>query len=326
LGAIRVLTGRNLAQDRRAGGNDIEMSSDTWTEAPLLEVRGLTVAYQDRAQEEHIAIHEVELAIHPGEVLGVLGESGCGKTTLALALLGLLPESATIVCGSVFFQGREIAGLRDGDWETIRGAEISLVAQDPSLALCPVRRIGKQVADVVQAHRRWTRRECDEEAARLLKLVHLDEVDRIFSRYPSQLSGGQLQRVVIAQAIACGPQLMIADEPTSALDTIVRAEILDLLQELRLERKMAMLLISHEPEILGKLADRIVVMHEGGIIEAGDFEQLRHRARMPFTRELMGAMRAPRGEKLAGMGRAPSDETNSGWVSAAEGPTKEKTH
>jgi ABC-type glutathione transport system ATPase component len=260
-------------------------------EAPLLEVRDLTVAYHDRARGEQIAISQLELAIRTGEVVGLLGESGCGKSTLALALLGLLPESARILSGTISFRGQNLEGIREADWEKIRGAEISLIEQDPSLALCPVLRIGKQVADVVQAHRKLKRRASNAEAMKLLERVHLHDTQRIVSSYPFELSGGQLQRVVIAQAIACNPSLIIADEPTSALDTIVRSEILGLLDELRREQHVAMLLISHEPEILVRWADRILVMHEGTIIEEGDFAELRKNPVMPFTRELIGAMR-----------------------------------
>lgn len=311
---------------RREPGKYMEMIGNPPAEFHLLEVHNLTVAYRDRGQGERVAIHEVNLAIRPGEVLGLLGESGCGKSTLALALIGLLPESARILSGSISFQGRDLKSISERDWETIRGAEISLIQQDPSLALSPVRTIGKQVSDVVQAHRPWTRRECDKEALRFLRLVNLGEVPGIFSRYPSQLSGGQLQRVVIAQAIACGAPLVIADEPTSALDTIVRAEILDLLGELRKQQRLAILLISHEPEILGKLADRIVVMHEGRIIEEGDFKQLRDRPAMPFTQELMGAMRAPREEKPLGLRKSQLGHMEPVLVGATEGRYRGKSH
>lgn len=240
-----------------------------------------------------VAVNGASFAIQHGETVGFLGESGCGKSTIALSLLGLLPPDTTIQEGVIRFNGRELQALNEREWENIRGAEIALIPQDPALALSPVKRVGEQLADVIQAHRPWKRSRCREEAEQLLHTVHLDDASRVLSSYPFQLSGGQLQRIVIAQALACEASLVIADEPTSALDSIVRAEILDLFQELKQQRSMTLLLISHEPEILARLADRILVMQKGRIIEDGDFIRLRDHPVHAFTKDLLAAMRRP---------------------------------
>lgn len=263
------------------------------TEICLLQVRDLAVTYQTHGGASAPALMGVSLSIHRGETVGLLGESGCGKSTLAASLLGLLPLKSTISSGSILWDGRELRELKEIEWEKVRGAEIALISQDPTLALDPVKRVGEQVADVVQAHRPWKRKKCREEAELLLESMHLKDVLRIFSSYPFQLSGGQLQRIVIAQALACQPSLVVADEPTSALDPIIRAEILGLFCEIQKRRDMAILFISHEPEILSKLADRIVVMKEGKILEEGTFAQLRDHPATAFTRELLAAVRHP---------------------------------
>lgn len=266
---------------------------DGFMENHLMEVSNLKVKYHAGSGGEAMAVNGVSFVIRRGETVGLLGESGCGKTTIALGLLGLLPSESTACEGSIRFSGRELQHISEREWEKIRGAEIALIPQDPALALSPVKRVGEQLADVLQAHHRWKRGRCREEAERILHSVHLEGARRIFSSYPFQLSGGQLQRVVIAQALACGPSLVIADEPTSALDSIVRAEILYLFQELKQQRDIAFLLISHEPEVLARLGDRILVMQRGAIIEGGEFTQLRNHPIHAFTRELLAAMRRP---------------------------------
>lgn len=263
------------------------------TENPLLEVSNLKVAYSTVSRGQVEAIRDASFVIRRGETVGLLGESGSGKSTIALTLLGLLSREAASQDGAIRFNGRELQALNEREWERIRGAEIALISQDPALALCPVKRVGEQIADVLQAHRPWPRNRCREEAKSLLESMHLQDTGRVFSSYPFQLSGGQLQRIVIAQALACKPSLVIADEPTSALDSILRLEILRLFEELKHERGMAVLFISHEPEILARLADRILVMQEGKIIEEGAFAQLRDNPANQFTRELLAAMRCP---------------------------------
>jgi ABC-type glutathione transport system ATPase component len=238
----------------------------------LLKVENLTVQYCPQGAPE---IANVSFAIARGEVVGLAGESGCGKTTLALSLLRLLPPSARIVTGSIRFRGQELTALSERQLEAIRGAGMSMVLQEPGIALHPMFPVGEQVADVLQAHRAWSRQRCREEATRMLLRVHLENVGRIYGACPHQLSGGQRQRVVIAQALACEPDLVIADEPTASLDSRAQAEILTLLRELRERSGTAMLLISHNPAVLANLADRVMVMNAGRIVEHGDIVAVR---------------------------------------------------
>ena len=230
----------------------------------LLKVENLTVQYGPQGAPE---VANVSFAIAHGEVVGLAGGSGCGKTTLALSLLRLLPPSAKVVTGSIRFRGRELMAMSERQLEKIRGAGISMIPQEPGIALHPMLPAGEQVADVIQAHKPWSRQRCREEAVRMLLRVHLNSVGRIYAAYPHQLSGGQRQRVVIAQALACRPDLVIADEPTASLDARAQAGILTLLRELRERSGTAMLLISHSPTVLAKLADRVIVMHAGRIVE-----------------------------------------------------------
>ena len=234
---------------------------------PLLEVDNLTVQYCPQGPPE---IASVSFSIAPGEVVGLAGESGCGKTTLALSLLRLLPAAARVLTGSIRFRGQELTTMSERQLERIRGVGISMVLQEPGIALHPMLPAGEQVADVIQAHKPWSRPRCREEAVRVLLRVHLANVGRIYAAYPHQLSGGQRQRVVIAQALACQPDLVIADEPTASLDSHTQAEILTLLQELHERSGIAILLISHNLDVLAKLSDRVLLMHNGRIVEPSD--------------------------------------------------------
>ena len=235
-------------------------------QAPLLRVRDLSVRYpSDEGVEVH-AIVGLSFSVRAGEGVGLFGASGCGKTTTALALLQVLPEGSRL-SGSIQLRGRELSGQPERELRKIRGAEIAMVFQEPSLALNPVLRAGNQIAEVVRAHRDWSWRRCCEEAESLLETVRLPRAGNFFHAYPHQLSGGQRQRVMIAQALACQPSVLIADEPTASLDWAVQAEILDLLAELRDAFGMALLVISHDARVVARLASRVLVMERGRIIE-----------------------------------------------------------
>ncbi len=253
----------------------------------LLEVRSLTVHYRAGRSRPTEAVREVDLEIAAGETVGVLGESGSGKSTLALALLGLLPPGARIEGGSVRFEGRELLDLDERALDRLRGDRVSMVFQEPGLALSPFLRAGIQVGDVLRAHRAVS---ADAARARVLELFHrvrLEEPESVFRAYPHQLSGGQRQRVVIAQALICGPALLIADEPTAALDTVTQAALVELFAALTRDRAMALLFISHDPQLLARLADRIVVVYAGRIVEQGPAAELLAAPAHPYPRELL---------------------------------------
>lgn len=240
----------------------------------LLEVKELSVSYREAHAKLRPAVAGVSFEIARGEVLGLMGESGCGKTSIALALLGLLSHEQAQVSGSVKFRGQELLSMDQHSWRALRGAGISMVFQEPEIALNPVMRAGDQVAEVIHAHQKVSRKQCRTEAAALLTRVGLPATDRIFSAYPHQLSGGQRQRVVLAQALACEPALVIADEATASLDVCSQGELLALLRQLTRDLGIAILLISHTPEVQAFLADRLMVMADGRIVEQGPFAQL----------------------------------------------------
>lgn len=280
----------------------------------LLQVRDLTVQFPGEGGSSVPAVDGIGFDLEAGKVVGLLGESGSGKTTAALALLGLLPASARIVKGSVKFRGSELLFLDDDRMQEIRGAEISAIFQEPGLALNPVLRAGRQVEEVIHAHRPWGRSRCREEAEAVLAQVGLADGTRIYDAYPHELSGGQRQRVVIAQAIACRPALLLADEPTTALDLVLRAEILGLLRELKERLGLALLVISHDLGTLAGLADRVMVMYAGRIVEEGTLDQIRRDPLHPYTRGLLGSVPQPptadpagRDRKLASIPGSPPD-------------------
>jgi oligopeptide/dipeptide ABC transporter ATP-binding protein len=251
----------------------------------LLRVSNLSVNYRLDDVHESCVVKQVSFEVKSGEIVGLLGESGSGKTTTALALAALLPSSARMAEGSVEFQGNDLQKLDARRLRGIRGSEISTIYQD-SLVLNPVMRAGDQVAEVLRAHRSMTSGEMRDEVCATLAALGLENCDRIFRAYPHQLSGGQRRRVAIAQALVCKPRLVIADEPTAWLDSNTSATILDVFEKLRALHDMAFLLISHDPETLA-LADRVMVMYAGQIVESGERSEVLTRPKHPYTVALL---------------------------------------
>jgi ABC-type glutathione transport system ATPase component len=241
----------------------------------LLQVRNITVEFPVSRAAAHTAVDNVSFDVDAAEVVGLMGESGCGKTTLSLAMLGLLAKEQAAVSGSVMFRGRELLGLDERLLARVRGAKISLVPQEPGIALSPVMRAGDQIAEVLHAHRKWDWAQCRVEARSWLARVGLMPIDRIYASYPHQLSGGQLQRVVLAQALACEPEIVIADEPTASLDALTQSSFLALLRELKSQLGISVLLISHSTHVQASMADRVLIMKEGRIVEEGRFSEIR---------------------------------------------------
>lgn len=253
----------------------------------LIQVSNLTVQYSTPNLRPHSAVDRISFDVASGEVLGLMGESGSGKSSVALALLGLLPAESTEISGSVLFQGQELLAMPERALQRIRGAAISLVFQEPGISLSPMMRAGDQVAEVIHAHRRWSWKRCRTQAEQTLARVGLTPTDRIFSAYPHQLSGGQRQRVVLAQALACDPALLIADEPTASLDARSQADFIALLRGLKQQFHISILLISHTPEIQASLADRLLVMKNGRIVEEGSFDDLYRNPSHAYTRLML---------------------------------------
>ena len=262
--------------------------------ATLLEIKDLTVQYAAMRQSVP-ALNGITFNVYEGEVVGFLGESGSGKTTLGLAILGLLPHGGRIVRGSIRFRGKNLLGLGEKELEQIRGAGISMIFQEPELALNPVIRALDQVEEVIHAHRCWSRGRCREEAQRVLAEVQLDKDPRLFSAYPHQLSGGERQRLVIAQALACRPALLIADEPSASLDSITQNKWLELMKDLRYRLGIAVLLITHNPAIFAGFADRVIVIYGGRIVEEARFDQIIRQPQHPYTKALLDSTPPPPG-------------------------------
>lgn len=253
----------------------------------LLEVRDLRIRYRCPGAPAQQAVNGIAFEIAPGEIVGLMGESGSGKSSLALAILGLVPRESSEVLGSILFRGQELNGMPEHALQEIRGAGISLVFQEPGISLSPVMRVGDQIAEVIHAHRRGNWKSCRAESESMLARVGLTPTSRIFSAYPHQLSGGQCQRVVLAQALCCRPALLIADEPTASLDARSQADFLALLRSLKEGAGISILLISHTPEIQASLADRVLVMKEGRIVEQGRFAELYSRPSHAYTRWML---------------------------------------
>jgi len=277
---------------------------------PLLKIENLRIGQGNNAP----IVEQLSLTVERGETVGLVGESGCGKSLTALSVMGLLAGNLQVRDGRILLEGHEIQSLPQRKLRRLRGEKMGMIFQEPLTALNPVMSVGVQITEVLRSHRGMGRAEARARAIELLRLVRIPDPEVRLSEYPHQLSGGMRQRVVIAIAIACSPSLLIADEPTTALDVTVQAQILRLLKQLQQDENLGLLLITHDLGVVRQVADRIVVMYAGSVVEEGQVDTVLDHPRHPYTAGLIAARPqgsfaagAPRLADIAGSVPAPAD-------------------
>jgi len=253
----------------------------------LLEIDNLSISFFNKRKETEI-IHNISYHLHPNEILGIVGESGSGKSVSSLAVLGLLPKKISkITDGTIHFNNRDLTSISSKEFKKIRGNDIAMIFQEPMSSLNPSMTCGKQIIEILLQHTNLSKAEAKAETLSLLEKVKLPLPNRIYKAYPHEISGGQKQRVMIAMAIACKPKLLIADEPTTALDVTVQKDIIELLRQLQVDEKMSIIFISHDLALVSEIADRILVMFKGAIVEQGDVTDIFHKPQHTYTKALL---------------------------------------
>jgi len=255
----------------------------------MLEIKGLKIHF-DTEDGVLQAVDGVDMGIDAGETLGVVGESGCGKSVTSLSIMRLVAQPGRIEAGEIMFEGQDLLRLGTDDMRKIRGEKIAMIFQQPTSSLNPVWQIDRQITEVLEIHRNMTRAAAHDRALELLRMVGIPDPERRLKSFPHEMSGGMAQRVMIAMALACEPDLLIADEPTTALDVTIQAQILELLRELQRETGMSVLFVTHDLGVVADFADEVVVMYAGCIVEQAPVATLFHRPMHPYTEGLMGSI------------------------------------
>ena len=275
----------------------------------MLKVRDLTVSF--RTEQGIVrAVDGVSFDVAERELLGVVGESGSGKTVSLLAVMGLITDPNAMITGSIAYRGRELVGLSAREMRKLRGKEIAMIFQDPMTALTPVYTVGWQIAEQIRAHEKISQAAALQRAVDLLAEVNIPNPKEAINRYPHQLSGGMRQRVVIAMALSCNPALLVADEPTTALDVTVQAQILDLVRKLQKNHGSAIVFITHDMGVMAEIADRMMVMYAGRVVERGSKEDLFLSPRHPYTKALLDSIPPLSGEKPRRLKAIPGSPPN----------------
>jgi len=258
---------------------------------PPLEVRGLRASFRQEEGGEFAAVDGVSFSLEAGRTLGIVGESGCGKSVTSLSIMGLLPKGqGRISAGAIRFEGRDLATQSPREMRALRGNRMAMIFQEPMTSLNPAFTIGDQLVEAIRAHRAMEAAQAREHAIEMLRRVRIPSPERRFDEYPHKLSGGMRQRVMIAMALACEPRLLIADEPTTALDVTIQAQVLDLMRTLREETGTAIILITHDLGVVAELADEVVVMYAGRIVERAPVARLFAQPQHPYTVGLLGSI------------------------------------
>ncbi len=265
---------------------------------PLLSIKNLAVEFKtDKGTVR--AISDVSYDVMPGETLGVVGESGCGKSVSSLSVLGLIPSPpGKIIEGSIKYRGKELVGLDESEFRRIRGKHISMIFLDLMTALNPVHRIGSQMSDVIRQHQNISKKEARKIGVEMLKKVGIPSPEKRFDEYPHQLSGGMRQRVMIAMALSCGPELLLADEPTTALDVTTQAQVMTEMSKLQKEMGMAVILVTHDLGVIAESCERVLVMYCGQVIEEGKVADIFHSPLHPYTKGLLESIPTVKEKKV----------------------------
>jgi oligopeptide/dipeptide ABC transporter ATP-binding protein len=258
-------------------------------EKPLLEVKGLKTSFKTRDGVVR-AVDGIDFHVDRGEIMGLVGESGCGKSVTSLSIMGLVGKPGKVDAGEILFDGTDLLKLKPSSMRKLRGDRISMIFQQPQSSLNPVWDVGRQIGEVLEIHRGMKRGAARARALELLRMVGIPDPSRRLTSYPHEMSGGMAQRVMIAMALACEPELLIADEPTTALDVTIQAQILDLMRKLREETGTAIILITHDLAVVAEMCDRVAVMYAGEIVEQSDVTSLFRRPRHPYTLGLIGSI------------------------------------
>ncbi|GED66845.1 dipeptide/oligopeptide/nickel ABC transporter ATP-binding protein [Brevibacillus reuszeri] len=255
----------------------------------MLEIKNLQTKF--RTDNGEITVLDgVSFQINKGETIGVVGESGCGKSVTSLSIMGLLPRTARITRGEILYKGENLVSYSKDQMRKVRGKEIAMIFQEPMTSLNPVYTIGSQIMELVLNHTDMNKKQAKEHAVQMLKLVGIPRAEEIVDEYPHQLSGGMRQRVMIAMAMSCSPSLLVADEPTTALDVTIQAQILDLMRELQQKSEMTIMLITHDLGVVAEMCDRVVVMYAGQVVEEAEVEKLFETPKHPYTVGLLGSI------------------------------------
>jgi len=264
----------------------------------LLEVKGLRCSFKLEGGGEFSPVDGVSFSVEAGRTLGIVGESGCGKSVTSLSIMGLLPKGqGRISAGSVVFEGRDLATLKPEEMRSLRGNRMAMIFQEPMTSLNPAFTIGQQLMEGIRCHQNVTAEQAREHAIEMLRLVRIPSPEQRIDEYPHKLSGGMRQRVMIAMALSCRPKLLIADEPTTALDVTIQAQVLDLMRSLREETGTAIVLITHDLGVIAELADDVVVMYAGRVVERAPVAQLFAMPQHPYTIGLLGSIPKMHGEQ-----------------------------
>lgn len=264
---------------------------------PILDIKNLSISFLT-GKKATPAVENISFSLHKNEILGIVGESGSGKSVTTLVSMGLLPTKTTKISGNIFYNGKDLLHNTKKDWQKLRGNKISMIFQEPMSALNPSMKLGKQITEVLLLHKKISEKTAKEEVLSLFEKVKLPAPQDIYKKYPHQISGGQMQRVMIAMAIACKPQILIADEPTTALDVTVQKEIIRLLKELQQETGMSIIFITHDLALISEIADKVVVMYQGKVIEQSTVDEIFKNPQKDYTKALLHA-RPALGHRLA---------------------------